>query len=137
MPARLEALTGTTLRVYRLVYRKGPIRLSDIQRQLKLSSASVSEYHIRKLIRLQLIFEGMEGYNADRTVFENMVRIRRTIIPIWATFSAFLLTSLIFLLTLLRPVTFTTPSYLFSLITIAASLIVALYQTLTTLEHDL
>jgi hypothetical protein len=134
-PSR-EALGGTTLRVYRLIYRRGPLRLSDVQQLLEMKSSSVAEYHLNKLVRLKLIHEGVEGYSADRAVFENMIRIRRKVIPLWATFSAFLATSLIFLLTLLRPAPASFPSYVFSLLTISVSLIVSLYQTLANMNQN-
>ncbi len=73
---------------------------------------------------------------ADRVVFENMIRVRRTLIPLWAAFSVFLATSLVFLVTLLRPSTLTSPSYLFSVITIAVSLLVSFHQTFSTLRQD-
>lgn len=136
MSSRREALAGTSLRVYRYIFKHGPTRLSDIQRDLKMSSSSVAEYHLQKLVRLGLIHEGDDGYVADRLVFENMVRFRRTVIPLWAAFSAFLTTSLLFLITLLRPPTLTSSSYVFSLITIALSLLVSLYQTLSTLRQE-
>ena len=135
MASDYDALTGTSLRVYRLIYKKGPVRLSDLQRELKMSSPSVVEYHLQKLLRLGLIHERSDGFVSDRIVFENMIRIRRMIIPLWATFSAFLATSLVLLLTLLRPSMPSTPSYLFSLGTVAVSLVVSLYQVLVTLRQ--
>jgi hypothetical protein len=132
-----DALRGTTLTVYRLVYRRGPLRLSDVQRLLEMKSSSIAEYHLNKLVRLQLIHEGFEGYSADSAVFENMLRIRRTVIPLWVTFSAFLATSLILLLTLLRPSPANVPDYLFSLLTISVSLVVSLYQTLASMRQNL
>ena len=47
-----DALSGTTLKVYRFLYKQGarPVSLHDIQRGLKLSSASLAQYHVRKLL---------------------------------------------------------------------------------------
>jgi Winged helix DNA-binding domain len=141
-PARTDSttprqpLTGSSLRVYRYVYRQGPVHLSDVQRDLNLSSSSVAEYHLKKLVALGLVHEGSEGYSADRLVFENMVRIRRMVIPLWAAFSTFLATSLSLLVTLLRPSSLT-PSYIFSLLTIAVALIVSLYQSVVTLRQTI
>ncbi len=134
LPTRRDALNGTSLRVYRYVYGHGPVRLSDLQRGLKMSSSSVAEYHLKKLAAMGLVREGDNGYEADRVIFESMIRIRRTLIPLWATFAAFLATSLTCLLTLLRPSALMTPAYLLSLITISVSLVVSLYETLSTLK---
>lgn len=45
-------LSGTTLRVYRFLYREGkPMNIHDVQRGLNLSSASVAQYHIRSCFK--------------------------------------------------------------------------------------
>jgi hypothetical protein len=113
----------------------GPTRLTQVQKDLKLSSSSVAEYHVQKLLRLGLIHEGPDGYVADKMVFESMIRVRRTLIPLWATFAAFLATSLAFLLVPLRPASPMTPSYLLSLIAIAAAFAVSVSETITTLRR--
>jgi DNA-binding MarR family transcriptional regulator len=130
-----DALSGTSLRVYRYIYSHGPVRLSEVQRNLRLASSSVAEYHLRKLVFMGLIHEGMDGYEADRIIFESMIRIRRKLIPLWATLAAFLATSLVFLLTFLRPVVVATPSFLLSLISIGVSLAISLYETFNTLRR--
>ena len=74
-----DVLRGTTLRIYRFMYREGrPLGLHEIQRALGLSSASIPQYHINKLIKAGLVKEdeGGSGYYVDRLVFENMIRIR-------------------------------------------------------------
>jgi phosphate/sulfate permease len=107
-----------------------------VQRNLNLSSSSVAEYHLKKLVGSGLVREGSEGYGADRVVFENMIRVRRMVIPLWAAFSTFLAASLTLLVTLLRPSSLT-PSYIFSLITIAVALAVSLYQSIITLRRTI
>jgi DNA-binding transcriptional ArsR family regulator len=129
-----EVLTGTSRRVYRYIHAHGPVSLSEVHRGLGLSSSSVAEYHLQKLTELELIHQEGAGYVSNRAVFENMIRVRRSLIPLWSIFSAFLATSLIFLVTLLRPVTPMTPSYLLSVITITISLVVSTYETLNTLR---
>jgi hypothetical protein len=133
---RQDPLSGSSLRVYRYVYRWGPVHLSDVQKDLNLSSSSVAEYHLKKLVGLGLVHEGSEGYSADRVVFENMIRIRRMVIPLWAAFSTFLAASFTLLVTFLRSSSLT-PSYVFSLITIAVALIVSLYQSIATLRQSI
>lgn len=91
-------LTGTTLRVYRFLYKQGsPQNIHDVQRGLSLSSPSVAQYHLRKLFQAGLIKEQDGGYLVDRVVFENMIRIRRTVIPFQVGYIAFFATLLVFL----------------------------------------
>ena len=84
------SLKGTTYRVYRYMYRAGkPVRVNDVQRDLKLSSPSVAQYHLKKLLRLGLVKEVPEGYAIDKVIYENMVRIGRVTIPFQAAYIAF------------------------------------------------
>ena len=70
-------LKGTTYRVYRLMLKqRKPVGISDLQRALGLSSPSVSEYHVKKLLRLGLIREEQGGYVIEKVVFDNIIRIR-------------------------------------------------------------
>ena len=66
-----DVLRGTTLRIYRLMYREGrPMGLHEIQRALDLSSASIPQYHINKLIAAGLVKEqDGGGYYVDSTRF--------------------------------------------------------------------
>lgn len=126
-------LKGTTLRVYRCLYRAGrPLGIHDVQRALKLSSPSVAEYHLKKLLRVGLVKSEQDGYVVDRIVFENVIRIRRTVIPFQTTFVAFFASALVVLLTILRPSAITS-TYVFSLIVCVAAVAVMLYETLRTL----
>jgi hypothetical protein len=126
-------LKGTTLRVYRCLYRAGtPLGIHDVQRALKLSSPSVAEYHIKKLVRAGLAKPDQNGYTVDKIVFENVIRIRRTVIPLQATFVAFFASALVVLLTILRPPSITS-TYVFSLIVCAAAVVILLYEALKTL----
>jgi len=126
-------LKGTTLRVYRCLYRAGaPMGIHDVQRALKLSSPSVAEYHIKKLVRAGLARPDQNGYTVDKIVFENVIRIRRTVIPLQATFVAFFASALVVLLTILRPASITS-TYVFSLIVCAAAVVILLYEALKTL----
>lgn len=130
-----ESLKGTRLRVYRLMLKsKSPLGIHDIQRSLRLTSASVAQYHVRKLLELKLIREEGEGYVIDRVVFDNVIRIRRTAIPLQVAYAAFFASSLVAMLTILRP---SAPSsvYLFAIIVMLIGLIISLYETRLTLRR--
>jgi len=98
------SLKGTTYRVYRFMLKqRNPVGISEVQKSLGLSSPSVSQYHIRKLIRLHLVREEGGGYVVDKVVFENVIRVRRTAIPTQTAYVAFFGVTLIIMLVFLRP----------------------------------
>ena len=110
-----DYVSGTTLRVYRYMYRAGTaVGIRDVQRALSLSSPSVAEYHIKKLVRAGLVQEREGGYAVDRVIFENVIRIRKTIIPLQTAYAAFFLSTLAILLTVFRPASVTS-LYFFAL----------------------
>jgi hypothetical protein len=133
--ANRDALSGTTRRVYRYIYRQGPVKLHDIQRDLRLSSPSLADYHVQKLLTMKLIREEKAqdgagaGFVAEEAVFEAMVRIRRTVIPLRATASAFFAVALILLVTILRPGHISS-TYVFSLVVTVVALSTSLYETI-------
>ena len=123
-----DSLRGTTLKVYRLMLKsRAPLGVHDVQRGLGLSSASVAQYHIRKLLALGLIREQADGFAVDKVVFENVIRIRRTAIPLQAAYVAFFAASLVAMVTLLRPSDLT-PTYLFAIIAIVVGLAITAYE---------
>jgi predicted DNA-binding transcriptional regulator len=136
---RRDSLTGTTRRVYRYIHRRGPVRLHDIERDLGLSSSSVADYHVQKLLGMKLIREENEGdtlgYVAEEAVFEAMIRIRRTVIPIWITVTSFFAAGLIVLVTILRPADISS-TYLFSLVMVVVALSISVYGTMGNFRAD-
>jgi predicted DNA-binding transcriptional regulator len=125
-------LKGTTYRVYRFMLREGkPVGISEVQKALGLSSPSVSEYHIKKLLRLGLIKEEQAGYVVDHVVVENVVRIRRTAIPVQTAYVAFFGATLAILLTILRPTTIDSV-YFFAIAVNLSALLASLYETTKT-----
>jgi predicted DNA-binding transcriptional regulator len=133
-----DVLKGTTLRIYRFMYKEGrPMGLHEIQRALGLSSASIPQYHINKLMAAGLVKEqeGGGGYYVDRLVFENMIRIRRSLIPFQTTYTIFFCTTLIILLTILRPPTVTS-LYLFAIVINVASIVIFASQSYRTLTKS-
>ena len=108
--------------------------LHDIQRDVGLSSASLADYHVQKLLRMKMIREeegqdGVVGFAAEEAVFEAMVRIRRTVIPLRAIASAFFVVALVLLLSTLRP-NYIDSTYVFSLVITGVALSISVYETL-------
>lgn len=85
-----NVLKGTTLTVYRYLFKVGnPRSLREIQRDIGLSSPSLAEYHVKKLLRNGLVREEANGYIVDRIILENMIRVRRMLIPYHMAYVAF------------------------------------------------
>lgn len=85
-------------------------------------------------MRLGLIKEANDGFVADTIVLENMIRVKRMLIPIWAILAIFFATSLVLLLTLEQPAGPITHSYLFSLIVVTVALIVSTSQAASSIS---
>jgi hypothetical protein len=95
----------------------------------------VADYHVKKLLAAGLIEEenSTSRYYVERVVFENMIRIRRSLIPLQVSYAAFFATALVILLTLLRPSELN-GAYLFSLVIIAISLGIFVVQSIRSLK---
>ncbi|MDV3292659.1 MAG: helix-turn-helix domain-containing protein [Nitrososphaerales archaeon] len=128
-------LKGTTYRVYRYMLKQGrPVGISDVQKALGLSSPSVSQYHIRKLLRLGLIREEQDGYVIDKMVLENVMRIRRISVPTQTAYVAFFGVTLFILLAFLKPVTISS-LYFFAIVVNVAAVGISLYEARKTLRR--
>lgn len=86
-----------------------------------MSSPSVAQYHVKKLLQAGLIKEEGDGYVIDRNVFENVIRIRRSVIPIQVAYSVFFATLLGALFALFRGES-TSPLFIFAFVAIAAAM---------------
>jgi len=127
-------LSGTTLKVYRFIYRENrPVGVGEVQRGLNLSSPSVAHYHIAKLLQSGLVRDNGHGYVVDKVIFEGMVRFRRSLIPVQTTFAIFFLVTLIGLLTVLRP-TVITSIYVFAIAINLVALGIFVYQAIFALR---
>ena len=123
-----DILEGTTRRVFRFVYhQQSPVGIHDVQRGLGLSSPSVAHYHIGKLVKAGLLKEEGDGYVVDKVVFENMIRVRRTVVPLQTAYAMFLLSALALLVTVFRPVPLSS-TYAFGVIVIGVALGVTLFE---------
>ena len=99
-----EALTGTTLRVYRYALKTGkPIGVREVYRALSLSSPTLSSYHLLKLERAGLLKQTNEGYVVDKVIFHNFIRLRRSLIPRYLFYCLFFSSITIIELIFLRP----------------------------------
>jgi hypothetical protein len=82
-----KRLTGTTWDVYLSVLTSGePVGVRDVWRNLNLSSPSLAQYHINKLLDMRLIEATAEGkYKASEKeqlyALRSFVRLRGRLIP--------------------------------------------------------
>ena len=128
-------LQGTTLKVYRFLFKQGrPVRIHDIQKGLRLSSPSVAQYQVAKLLRAGLIRETDEGYVVDRVILGNLVRVRRMVLPYQIAYTIFFAASLVVLISTLKPVGPPTSTYAFSVIVVLIGLVVSLFESVKALE---
>jgi len=129
-----DVLRGLTLKVYKFILKSDrPIGIREVQRALNLSSPTLALYHINKLEEAGLIKKELNGYVADRIVLENLVRLRRFLIPRNFFYTVFLLTSLVFLLVFLRPPVLTR-EYVFSLGVVSVATATSIYETIRALS---
>jgi hypothetical protein len=110
------------------------LRITDIQRGLGLSSPSVAQYHIQKLVQLGLVKEEQAGYIVERVILDNIMRFRRVSIPVQTAYVAFFGVTLFILLFFLRPVTFTSVYFFAAAVNISA-LAISIYETFKTLKR--
>jgi hypothetical protein len=123
-------LQGTTLRVYRFLFKQGkPVRIHDIQKGLDLSSPSVAQYQIAKLLRAGLIRETEEGYVVDRVVLGNLLRVGSTVLPYQVTYTVFFAAALAVLLSVLRPAGPPTSTYIFSVIVVWIGFAISFFES--------
>ncbi|MEM1626490.1 MAG: winged helix-turn-helix domain-containing protein [Sulfolobaceae archaeon] len=91
-----EELIGTSKRIYYYLLRQNkPVTARQIQRDLNISSISVVNYHLKKLLEKGLVEETENGYIVKKIVDKNLVRVKSLILPKSAFFASFFITSLI------------------------------------------
>jgi hypothetical protein len=124
------------LRVYKFLYKQGgrPVGVHEVQNGLALSSPSLAHYHIRKLVEQGLAKEEAGGYVVDKIIFENMIRVRRSVIPFQTTYLALFISTLAIMLTLFRPEEIS-GVYLFALLVNALAIGIFLYETVKSLKQ--
>lgn len=131
-----DVLRGLTLRVYRFILKNDkPVGIREVQRALNLSSPTLALYHMNKLEEAGLIKKELNGYVADRIILENLIRLRRILIPRNFFYMIFLLTSLVMLAVFLRPPTLSR-EYIFSLAVISVAAATSVYETMKTFSQE-
>jgi len=94
-------LTGRTLRVYwYLLQNKGPHGRLEVQRGTKLSSSSLAEYHLKKLVGMGLVEKNVHGeYAICKTVQVGVMRFyamyKSNMIPRFLLYISFYITMLV------------------------------------------
>jgi predicted DNA-binding transcriptional regulator len=94
-------LKGKTLQVYvYMLKKKDPVGVREIQRDLQFSSPSVANYHLEKLISLNLVSQDEYGryflaQKAQISVLESFVNVGGRTIPRMSFFAAFFTTLLV------------------------------------------
>lgn len=88
------SVTGTTRRVYLYILSsRNPVGVRDIWRGLDLSSASLAQYHINKLLELKLIdmdhFGKIQANSQTKLdVLQNFLFLRGKVVPRLVIFGA-------------------------------------------------
>ena len=130
-----DVLRGLTLKVYRFILKNDkPVGIREVQRALNLSSPTLALYHINKLEEAGLIRKELDGYVADRIVLENLIRLRRVLIPRNFFYAVFFITSLVILTVFLRPPVMTR-EYVFSLAVVCIAVTTSVFETIRSLSH--
>ena len=102
--------------------------MHEVQNGLSLSSPSLAHYHIRKLVEEGLAREEAGGYIVDKIMFENMIRIRRSVIPFQTTYLTLFIATLFIMLVFFRPAALS-GVYIFALlVNVLAIIIFRIFQ---------
>ena len=137
MSEQRDVLRGLTLKVYKYILQNDrPVGIREVQRGLNLSSPTLALYHMNKLEEAGLIKKEADGYVADRIVLQNLIRLRRVLIPRNFFYMIFLLTSLVMLIVFLRPPTLSR-EYVFSLAVISVAGAISVYETMKVFSQEI
>jgi len=136
MSEQRDVLRGLTLKVYKYILQNNrPVGIREVQRGLNLSSPTLALYHMNKLEEAGLIKKEADGYVADRIILQNLIRLRRVLIPRNFFYMIFFITSLVMLIVFLRPPTLSR-EYVFSLAVISVATATSVYETLKVFSQE-
>ena len=108
--------------------------MHEVQNGLSLSSPSLAHYHIRKLVEEGLAREEAGGYIVDKIMFENMIRIRRSVIPFQTTYLTLFIATLFIMLVFFRPAALS-GVYIFALLVNVLAIIIFIFETFKALKE--
>jgi repressor of nif and glnA expression len=136
MSEQRDVLRGLTLKVYRFVLKNDkPVGIREVQRALNLSSPTLAIYHMNKLDEAGLIKKEADGYVADRIILENLIRLRRILVPRNFFYMIFFIASLAILVVFMRPPSLSR-EYMFSLAVVSVAAATSVYETLHVLSRE-
>ncbi len=107
-----------------------PLRIGDIQRKLGLSTPSLAQYHVKKLLELGLLREESAGFVSAKNVLET-IGFEGLLIPYeagYAVFFAVTLVSMLLILYLSRNIAITTFVFV-AILSNALALAIFIYET--------
>ena len=117
-----------------MLRQRRAVGVSDVQKALDLSSSSVAEYHLGKLLQMGLVKEEQSGYVINKVVVDNIVRIRRVSIPVQTAYVLFFSITLALTLITFRPAEIGA-QYFFAVIVNCAALAASIYEAMKTLKR--
>jgi DNA-binding transcriptional ArsR family regulator len=112
-----------------------PVGIREVQRALNLSSPTLALYHMNKLEEAGLIKKEADGYVADRIILENLIRLRRILVPRNFFYMIFFIASLAILVVFMRPPSLSR-EYMFSLAVVSVAAATSVYETLHVLSRE-
>lgn len=126
---RTDVLRGTTLEVYRFLLKAGKsVGVREIQKALKLSSASVATYHLAKLADVGIVRRENGGYKVNKVILKGNIRISRFLIPRYFFYSIFAALILIIELVFFRPPVIDRTYFIYTVAT-AVFVLIFCYET--------
>lgn len=130
-----DSLRGTTLRVYWMILKADkPIRAGEVQRELRLSSPSVADYHLKKLLNMKLLREEGGGYVVDRILIDDVWKIGKHILPYQVAYVTYFGIMLVASLSVGKNLIGTTFGFLALCISVSA-VIVSTFELLETIRR--
>lgn len=93
-----DAISGKALRIYVLLVSEGrPMSVREIQKRLGLSSPSLVHYHLKKLVKAELVAKDEGGhYYAKKLIKVGVLRgflmLGRRLVPKYVFYAAFFFT---------------------------------------------
>jgi len=123
-----KILKGKALKIYLLLLKRGtPMRVREIQRELKLSTPSLVSYHLSKLYELGVVSKTENDlYYASNlvksTYLVDFIKVKGLIFPRFLFYSIFSTAGLFTLLIVFMPSSIT-PSFIFAVIIMALTTI--------------